>query len=164
MFEKFKETLLIMFENSIAGFRTLLGNFPGEAFEGFFSGVAEGFFSGFFAGEVIRIKHYQKTVDERIARLDQIKTELNGAIEAVSALQVEAQDNKKRAENLRQTVEQLKQDKTTAETLLKVPEESFARMLVRANSKARIRGIIEGIVIGFTTGALSSLLIWYLTK
>lgn len=105
-----------------------------------------------------------KTVDERIARLDQIRSDLNGAIDAVTELQREAQDNKKEAESLRQSVKQLEQDKVTAETLLSVPEESFARMLARANSRARIRGLLEGAVIGFVTGALSSWLIWYLTK
>jgi FtsZ-binding cell division protein ZapB len=105
-----------------------------------------------------------KTVDERIARLDQIKSDLNGAIDAVTELQREAQDNKKEAESLRQSVKQLEQDKVTAETLLSVPEESFARMLARANSRARIRGLLEGAVIGFVTGALSSWLVWYLTK
>lgn len=104
------------------------------------------------------------TVDERIARLDQIRNDLNAAVEAVAELQREAQDNKKEAEELRGAVEQLAQDKVTAETLLQVPEESFSRMLARANSKARTRGLIEGSLIGFTTGALSSLLVWYVTK
>lgn len=106
----------------------------------------------------------QKTVDERIARLDQIRSDLNGAIDAVTELQREAQDNKKEAESLRQSVKQLEQDKFTAEALLSVPEESFARMLARANSRARIRGLLEGAAIGFVTGALSSWLVWYLTK
>ena len=52
----------------------------------------------------------------------------------------------------------------TAETLLQVPEESFSRMLARANSKARIRGIVEGLFIGLSTGAASSLAVWYVTK
>lgn len=70
------------------------------------------------------------TVDERIARLDKIRDELEAA----------------------------------AETLLQVPEDSFARMLARANSKARIRGIVEGLTIGLVTGAISSLGVWYLTR
>jgi hypothetical protein len=105
-----------------------------------------------------------RTVDERIARLDQIRADLGGAIDAVTELQKEAQDNKREASQLREAVDRLEQDKITAETLLKVPEDSFARMLGRANSKARLRGLLEGSAIGFTTGALSSLLIWYLTK
>jgi predicted phage gp36 major capsid-like protein len=105
-----------------------------------------------------------KTVDERIARLDQIRADLIGAIDAVTELQKEAQDNKKEAKQLREAVDRLEQDKVTAETMLKVPEDSFARMLGRANSKARVRGLVEGSLIGFTTGALSSWLVWYLTK
>jgi hypothetical protein len=105
-----------------------------------------------------------KTVDERIARLDQIRSDLNAAVEAVAELQREALDNKKEADVLRESVRQLEQDKVTVETLLQVPEESFSRMLARANAKARTRGIIEGSVIGFVTGALSSLLVWYLTN
>lgn len=105
-----------------------------------------------------------RTVDERIARLDQIRADLSGAIDAVTELQKEAQDNKKEADRLREAVDRLEQDKVTAETLLKVPEDSFARMLARANSKARVRGLVEGSLIGFTTGALSSFLVWYLTK
>ncbi len=68
-----------------------------------------------------------KTVDERIARLDQISNDLNAAVEAVTELQREAQNNKKEAEELREAVEQLEQDKVTAEALLQVPEESFSR-------------------------------------
>lgn len=104
------------------------------------------------------------TVDERITRLDQIKADLTAAVEAVAELQREAHDNKKEAESLRASVKQLEQDKVTAETLLQVPEESFSRMLARANAKARVRGILEGSFIGFMTGALSSLLVWYVTK
>lgn len=105
-----------------------------------------------------------KTVDERIARLDQIRNELTGAIEAVAELQREAQQNKEEAESLRESVKQLEQDKNTVETLLRVPEESFARMLARANTRARFRGWVEGSVIGLVTGIASSSFVWYLTK
>ncbi len=105
-----------------------------------------------------------RTVDERLARLDRIRADLGAAVDAVAELQREAQDNKKEAEVLREAVTRLEQDKMTAEALLQVPEDSFIRMMARANSKARIRGIVEGSVIGFTTGALSSLAVWYVTK
>lgn len=105
-----------------------------------------------------------RTVDERIARLAQIHADLHAAAEAVAELQREARDNKREAESLRQAVERLEQDKVTAETLLRVPEDSFARMLARANSKARIRGLLEGALIGFGTGAGSSYLIWLITQ
>lgn len=104
------------------------------------------------------------TVDERIARLDKIRAELEAAAQAVGELRREAQDNKQEAESLRESVKKLEQDKVTAETLLQVPEESFARMLARANSKARIRGIVEGLTIGLVTGAISSFGVWYLTR
>jgi hypothetical protein len=105
-----------------------------------------------------------RTVDERIAKLDQIRADLEAAVHAVAELQLEAQGNKKESAALQEAVVRLKQDKVTAETLLKVPEDSFARMLARANDKARVRGLVEGAVIGFLTGALSSYVVWYLTK
>jgi hypothetical protein len=104
-----------------------------------------------------------KNIDERITRLGEIKRDLQGAIEAVDGLQAEALERKSEVEHLQHTVQQLEEDKNTAETLLKMPEESFARLLVRAGSRGRIRGIVEGLVIGLLTGALSSFLVWYLT-
>jgi hypothetical protein len=85
-------------------------------------------------------------------------------VHAVTQLQAEALQNKKEAEDLRATVEQLKQDKSTTEAMLKLPEDSIARVLARASSRGRIRGIIEGIIIGLITGGLSSYFIWYVTK
>ena len=38
------------------------------------------------------------------------------------------------------------QDKYTAEEMLKLPEESFFRVLTKASSKGRVRGISEGII------------------
>lgn len=105
-----------------------------------------------------------RTADERIAKLDDIKRDLQGAIDAVEGLQTEARTRKAEADDLQQTVEKLNEDKDTAQTLLKLPEESFARLVSRASSKGRIRGVIEGVIIGFITGALSSFLVWYLTK
>ena len=105
-----------------------------------------------------------KTVDERIDRLDQIRDELEGAISAVDELKNEAVKNKEEAEILRQTVNQLEQDKDVAETVLQVPRDSFGRLIKDANDKARLRGLIEGAIIGFITGGLSSFLVWYLTS
>jgi ABC-type transporter Mla subunit MlaD len=104
------------------------------------------------------------TVDERVARLDQVKRDLEAAIKAVSSLQAEAADRKAEANQLQETVSRLHQDKNTAESLLSVPEESFVRLLGRASSKARFRGLLEGALIGFVTGVLSSLVVWYFTK
>ena len=104
------------------------------------------------------------SIDERIAKLDTIKRDLQGAIEAVEGLQDEAQKRKGEVDDLQQTVERLREDKDTAQTILRLPEESVARLISRASSKGRIRGAIEGVIIGFLTGALSSFLVWYLTK
>ena len=105
-----------------------------------------------------------KNIDERLARLGEIESDLQGAIDAIENLQSEALERKSEVGQLQQTIQKLEEDKNTAEALLQVPEESFARVLARATAKSRMRGIIEGLIIGFVTGALSSLLIWYLTK
>jgi len=105
-----------------------------------------------------------KNVDERIARLGEIRQDLQGAIEAVENLEAEALERKSEVAQLQQSVEKLEEDKNTAEAILKVPEEAFSRLLARASARSRIRGIIEGAIIGFITGALSSWLVWYLTK
>lgn len=104
------------------------------------------------------------TVDERIEGLNRVRADLLGAVEAVEKLQSEAQQRKQEVAQLEQTMQTLKQDRHAVETLLKVPEESFARLIARASSKARTRGILEGIIIGLVTGTLSSFLVWYLTK
>lgn len=104
------------------------------------------------------------TVDERIARLGQVKQDLEAAINAVSSLQAEAAERKAEANQLQEAVSRLQQDKSTAESLLRVPEESVVRLLWRASSKGRIRGLLEGAFIGFLTGVLSSFFVWYLTK
>lgn len=105
-----------------------------------------------------------KTIDERIARLGEIKDDLTGAIKAVDELQKEALTRKSEVELLQESVQKLQKDKDAVESLLKIPEDSFSRILTRATSKSRVRGIIEGSIIGFITGALSSLLVWYVTK
>lgn len=104
------------------------------------------------------------TVDERIARLGQVKRDLEAAINAVSSLQAEATDRKTEADQLQAVISRLQEDKNTAESLLRVPEESLVRLVGRAGSKGRIRGLIEGGVIGFVSGVLSSLFVWYVTK
>ena len=104
------------------------------------------------------------TVDERIAKLGEIKRDLEAAIVAVESLQGEAEARKVEADSLRNTVQQLNEERTTAEALLRVPEESFVTLLTRANSKGRWRGIMEGVMVGFVTGVLSSFVVWYFTR
>ena len=105
-----------------------------------------------------------ETVDARIARLSEIKRDLEAAISAVQGLQDEAKERKAEADQLQALVAKLQEDKNAAESLLKVPEESFLRLVGRATSKGRFRGLIEGVIIGFVTGALSSFLVWLLTR
>ena len=104
-----------------------------------------------------------KDVDERIKRLSQIKQDLQDTVGAVEQLQAEALHNKVEADKLRETVEQLKQDKAITESLMKIPEDSLARVVAKAGSKGRIRGLVEGIIIGLITGSLSSYFVWFIT-
>ncbi|MGD1047110.1 MAG: hypothetical protein ABR936_17535 [Bacteroidota bacterium] len=72
-------------------------------------------------------------VDERIAKLGQIQTDLRAAIDAVDLLKSEAELKKIEAEQLRTSVENLKQEQETAKTLLSIPEGPLMRLLIRAN-------------------------------
>lgn len=113
---------------------------------------------------ILKLARPSPSVDERIAKLAAIQSDLEAAIEAVKSLQRSATESKAEAEELQRTVAKLQQDKRTAESLIKVPEESFARLMHNANAKARGRGLIEGLGVGLVTGFLSSLLVWYVTK
>lgn len=104
-----------------------------------------------------------KSADERIARLGVIKEDLEAAVVAVEGLKPEAEARKREAGELKDTVQKLEEEKNTVETLLKLPEESFTRVLTRASAKGRVRGVVEGMLLGFLTGVLSSLLVWYVT-
>ncbi len=106
----------------------------------------------------------EKSVEDRIARLAEIQDELEGAVTAVSDLKDEAIRTKDEANSLRSRIDELEKDKSAAEKMLEVPEESFSRLLSRANSKARLRGIVEGSCIGFLTGCGSSMFVWYVTN
>jgi hypothetical protein len=103
-------------------------------------------------------------IDERIEKLGTIKQDLLASIAAIEELQVDAQGKKRQVDELQTAVQQIEQDRATAETLLHVPEESFARVLGRAAAQGRWRGLVEGTLIGFLTGAASSFVVWYLTK
>src|SRR3990170_1913120 len=69
------------------------------------------------------------TVDARIARLGEIKRDLEAAIAAVQGLQEEARERKTEADQLQALIAKLQEDKSAAESLLKVPEESFIRLV-----------------------------------
>jgi len=104
------------------------------------------------------------TIDERISKLGRVKEDLEAAIVAVSTLQKEAEKHREEANKLSETVSMLSKERLTAEALLKIPEDSFTRLLTKANSKGRWRGIVEGAIVGFITGVLSSFVVWLLTK
>ncbi len=105
-----------------------------------------------------------KDIDKRIARLSDIKNELESAIEAVESLQNEAQQNKEEVTTLQERIHELEEDKSTAENLLQLPQDSVIRLIDRATSKGKNRGRIEGLIIGLLTGVISSLAVWFLTE
>ena len=105
-----------------------------------------------------------KSADERIAKLSAIKEDLEAAVVAVEGLKREAEARKSEADELTDTVQKREEEKSTVETLIKLPQESFSRILTRASAKGRVRGLVEGMVVGFATGLLSSLVVWYVTK
>lgn len=105
-----------------------------------------------------------QTIDTRITRLSDIKKELESAIFAVEQLQSEAQENKEEVSRLQERIRELEEDKSTAETVLKVPQESFARLIENASSKGRVRGWIEGLILGLLSGVISSLTVWVFTE
>ncbi|NEQ37920.1 MAG: hypothetical protein F6K40_17290 [Okeania sp. SIO3I5] len=101
-----------------------------------------------------------QSIDTRISRLSDIKKELESAIFAVESLQNDAQKNKEEISRLQERIRELEEDKSTAETVLKVPQESFARLIENATSKGRVRGWVEGLTLGF----ISSLAVWFFTE
>ncbi|MEM7064209.1 MAG: hypothetical protein AAF572_13725 [Cyanobacteria bacterium P01_B01_bin.77] len=105
-----------------------------------------------------------QTIDTRIARLSEIKNELESAIEAVESLQNEAQQNKEEVGKLQERIQELEEDKSTAENLLQLPQDSVIRLIDRATSKGKNKGRIEGLLIGIITGVISSLVVWVLTE
>lgn len=105
-----------------------------------------------------------RSIDERITQLERVREDLLGAVSAVEELQGKALETKKQYLELEHTIKTLQDQKATTEALLKIPEESFSRVFVKASSRGRWRGLIEGAFIGFATGCLSSALVWYLTK
>jgi len=113
----------------------------------------------------IDIKHLPtaEVIDQRIARLADIKQELEAAVLAVDDLQRDATARKAEVADARRQVERMNEQRTTAEALLKLPHDSVLQLLTEASAKGRMRGIIEGAVVGFGTGTLSSFLVWYLT-
>ena len=103
-----------------------------------------------------------KSVDERISKLEKVRADLLDAVNAVESLQEEAQQSKSEVSNLNEELEKLREDKETTENLLKVPEESFARVLDKASSKAQWRGLFIGFFLGILA-SLAATAIWEFT-
>lgn len=104
------------------------------------------------------------SADDRIKKLDDMKYDLARAIEAINGLKQDAVDKRNELEELNKSLESTRADKETTESVLKLNEESFARILNRASSKGRRRGVIEGVLIGLVTGIISSFFVYYFTK
>jgi hypothetical protein len=122
--------------------------------------VLPGFSTAFSLADI----ESSKNIDDRVARLDKIKADLEAAIRAVEQLQGDAHTSKIQVDRLRKDIANLQQDKATAEQLSNVSEESFARVLSRATRKATRTGIIAGIIIGLVTGIVSGYAVWFTTK
>lgn len=105
-----------------------------------------------------------KEVADRIAKLPSLKRDLEAVVFAVNTLAYDAGVKKNQHDALKRALSELEADKKSLETLLSVPEASFARVLTLASRKSRLRGLLEGTVVGFLTGILSSSLVWYLTR
>jgi hypothetical protein len=96
----------------------------------------------------------RESVDTRIAKLEKVRSDLLDAVDAVKSLEAEAHKNKDELIQLSEQLSTLKQDKETTEALLKLPQDSFARVLDNASKGAQWKGL----VIGFFLGILASLI------
>lgn len=96
----------------------------------------------------------RKTIDERIVKLEKVKSDLLDAVDAVRSLEEEARKSKDESDRLDAQLSKLRKDKETTEELLKLPQDSFARVLAKASRGAQW----IGIVIGFFLGILASLI------
>ncbi len=101
----------------------------------------------------------RQQAQERIEQLGQIRSQLLEVVSTIDDLEVQAKTNKTQVEALQLEIERLRQDKSAAEALLSVPEESAVRIISRANSIGKWRGRLEGLLIGI----VSSLLVWLFT-
>jgi septal ring factor EnvC (AmiA/AmiB activator) len=103
-------------------------------------------------------------IEDRINQLDDIKDKLIKAAEAINLLSKESKQKKADLETIKIKIDEINKEKETAEKILEVDHESFARLLFSTNKKTEKRSIVIGVIIGFITGTISSYLVWYLTK
>ncbi len=102
----------------------------------------------------------KEQLDKRIKKLENIRMDLIDAADAVKELEIESNKNLLSLKNLKSQVDELKKDKDTNETLLKISSESLMRVISQATKKSRIRSIIIGFILGF----FASLLANYITN
>jgi hypothetical protein len=110
-----------------------------------------------------KIEFNNKEIEERIIQLDDIKSKLIEAADAINQISTDSKQKKVELEELIKKYQEIKQDKDESEKLLQLNKDSFGRILTSTNKQTERRSILIGIIIGFVTGTLSSLLVWYLT-
>ena len=111
-----------------------------------------------------KIELNNKEIEERISQLDDIKSKLIETANIVNQISTDSKQKKAELDELVKKYQEIKQDKDESEKLLQVNKDSFARILLSTNIKTERRSIWIGIIIGFVTGTLSSLLVWYITS
>ncbi len=97
-----------------------------------------------------------KNDDNKIKRLEKIHDELVDTLDYVNELSSEAKAHKKHIDELNLEIKNLEEDKKSTETILQQPEESISRIINKANSKNRIRGIVEGFCLGILGSIVAS--------
>jgi hypothetical protein len=104
----------------------------------------------------------RESVDTRITKLEKVRSDLMDAVDAVKSLENEAHKNKDELVQLNEQLSALKKDKETTEELLKLPQDSFARILDRASKGAQRKGLIFGFLLGILASFIATW-IWYKT-
>lgn len=105
-----------------------------------------------------------QTARSPVDTLAAIKTDLEGALGAIEALEGTAKAAEQRAVELRQQIDSLSEDRHAAEQLLGTKKEAVERLIGSALSRGRARGWLEGLVVG-TLGSLVASVVWhYFTK
>ena len=97
-----------------------------------------------------------ESVDERISKLEKVRSDLMDAVNAVESLQEEAASNKKELEKVSEQLEKLKEDKKTTENLLELPQQSFARVIDKASRAAQWKGILVGFIFGILASLIAT--------
>jgi septal ring factor EnvC (AmiA/AmiB activator) len=111
-----------------------------------------------------KIELNNKEIEERINQLDEVRDKLIKAADAIDLISNESKIKRNELEILKSKLDQINKDKDTAEKILEVDKESFTRLLIETNQRTEKKSIWIGIIIGFFTGTLSSLVVWWITS